>query len=266
MAACSVMLAGCEHVGEGFKSFGNGVTGLFTAGGEGPTLDDPTRIKSPDDLSTAQMARYMSGGSVEVYGLDGSPAGSATDGVVSGGPALPADNGGVAYGGDSSVLVYPVDDGAMMMSAPPGMVPPSGAQPDYRSPFADHGDFLPMGGASPAAPVSQQGQPGRIYFDHGSAAIGGAGRQVIGHAAQSASGALTVDGYASTRAGAKDPVDRHIVNLKESMDRAFNVSRELIRAGVPAGAIKTCGYGDSSPAPEGEDASRRVEIRSGAGY
>lgn len=106
----------------------------------------------------------------------------------------------------------------------------------------------------------------KVFFDHDSTAIRPDGKQTITQVARSASGPVQVDGYASTRAAAKDPVERHIVNLKTAMDRAFNVSRELMRGGVPAEAITTSAYGDTRPAAEGEAASRRVDIRSGATY
>ncbi|MBU0859741.1 MAG: OmpA family protein, partial [Alphaproteobacteria bacterium] len=73
---------------------------------------------------------------------------------------------------------------------------------------------------------------------------------------------------ASSRAEVSDPVERRILNLKMSMDRAFRVSSDLIRSGVPATAIKTTVYGDTRPAgpmdsKDGEAASRRVDILTG---
>lgn len=257
--ACSAVLSGCEHVGNDFAS-------LFGQSGEVVVQNETSAL----DMSTAQMAQHMSGGSIEVYGLDGAVA-QAADGQT-----LPADNAGAApYSGDSSVMVYPVDGSPAMSSAPPGMVPPSDARQGYPSPFVDHDGFLPMGGAAaspsqggvdvlpPGASAVQNGAA-QIYFDHNATSITPAGNDVIGHVSQSSSGLIQVEGYASTKAAAKDPVERHIVNLKTAMDRAFNVSRALMKRGVPAEAIKTCAFGDTRPAPGGEDASRRVEIYSGA--
>ena len=273
--ACSAVLSGCEHVGngmhdiaDGFKSFGTDVTEIFSNqnGEVGPLVDT-----SALDMSTTQMAQQMSGGSVEVYGLDGAVPGMAD------GQKLPTDNAGAPYSGDSSVMVYSVDGGPAMSSTPPGMVPPSDVRQGYPSPFVDHGGFLPMGGASalppqsgldvlpPGASIAQTGAA-QIYFDHNATAITPAGNDVIGHIAQSSSGPIQVEGYASMKAAAQDPVDRHIINLKTAMDRAYNVSRALMKRGVPAEAIKTCAFGDVRPSHEGEAASRRVEIYSGASY
>ena len=271
--ACSVALSGCEHVGsgmhdiaDGFKSFGQDFSELFVSGesGEVGPLNDTSAL----NMTTGDMAQYMSGGSVEVYGLDGAPAGNG------GGPYLPADNAGTPYSGDSSVMVYPMDGGGTTSPVPPGMMPPSGARQDYPSPFVDHSGFLPMGSAQSApGPQSmlppadmRSGEPARIYFDHNSSSVNQAGKQVVGYVAQSASGPLAVEGHASARAEAKDPVARHMTNLKVSMDRALSVSRELMQRGVPAASIKTSAFGDTRPASEGEAASRRVEIYSGTAY
>ena len=70
---------------------------------------------------------------------------------------------------------------------------------------------------------------------------------------------VRVEGHASTNAGTNDPIRARILNLKESMNRAYAVSRTLIEEGVPAEKIKTIGYGDTVPAGS-EDQQRRVDI------
>jgi outer membrane protein OmpA-like peptidoglycan-associated protein len=121
-----------------------------------------------------------------------------------------------------------------------------------------------------AVPYTGSGAPKKIYFSYGSSRIGKAGRETVSelaenHAAEPGS-VLHVDGHASPSArGISDPVKREIVNLKLSMDRAFNVSRALINKGVPASAIETRAFGDTQPAPAGEHgsaeaSSRRVEV------
>lgn len=238
VAGCSLILASCDHL---------------SSSGEKIAVQNGAGAPSAVDMPLSQMTQYMSGGSVEVYGIDG-PVGG--DDMMTSGPALPTDNGGRSYGGDASVQVYPMDDGAPLYEGGvPPMMPPSGARQDYPSPFKDHEGLLPMDSSA-----------AKVFFDHNSTAIKPEGRKTISQVAHSATGAVQVDGHASTRAESSDPVARHIVNLKTAMDRAFNVSRELMREGVPAEAITTSAYGDTRPAAEGEAASRRVDIRSGATY
>lgn len=253
--ACSAALTGCGHAGESMHDITEGISQMFSSGegDEIATVNDTSAL----NMSTGDMAQYMSGGSVEVFGLDG-------EAIRNDGPYLPADHAGTPYSGDSSVVVYPMDGGGADIIAPPGMMPPSDAQGGYPSPFAGQGEFMP-GPQSMLSPSDlRSGQPARVYFDHNSSAVNEAGRQVVGHVAQSASGPLAVEGHASARTEAKDPVARHMTNLKVSMDRALSVSRELMSKGVPAEMIKTSAFGDTRPALDGEAASRRVEIYSGS--
>ncbi len=230
-ASCSILLAGCAG-------------GIFGSSDEEVAVENNTMYSTtaPDAASmpTGQMAQYMSGGSVEVYSLDGAPDMMAQSGA--GG----MDDGGRPAINDSSVTVYPFDSGY----APglPPMAPPSTARPDFASPFA-------------------AGGPATVLFKHNSAGLSSEAKQTIGQVAGSAAGSVKVEGHASTRSAATDPIERHMVNLKMSMDRALNVSRELIRKGVPAESIETTAFGDTRPASD-EAASRRVEIynRPGGGY
>ena len=123
----------------------------------------------------------------------------------------------------------------------------------------------PMG--SNFVAVSAPGHSGaRVYFDHDSADVDGNGQQTIMSVLQAyGGGPLSVEGHASTRASITDPVQRKIVNLKVSMERAFNVARSLISGGVPARSVRTVAWGESQPAlamggKDTESASRRVDI------
>ena len=127
-------------------------------------------------------------------------------------------------------------------------------------------------GAAPSAMQTHDGVA-RIYYGHGATNLSPAGKQVVSEVAQrqtqyNPGGLIAVEAHASNRAEASDPVERRIVNLKTSMDRAYKVSSALMRAGVPATAIRTTAYGDTRPAAalpgvSAEDASRRVEIFTG---
>lgn len=111
----------------------------------------------------------------------------------------------------------------------------------------------------------------KIYFGHGSAQLDTKDRRIIsdlGMLYQKRGGVYNVEGHASERAEASDPVERQILNLRTSMHRAVSVSEQLIREGVPVTAIKTTAHGSAEPAEatadkSSEEASRRVEIYGG---
>ncbi len=108
-----------------------------------------------------------------------------------------------------------------------------------------------------------------VYFAHDSKQIDAEGLQQIASLAQrhaaTPAHALKVEGHASIKANYADEQQKRIVNLKVSMDRAFAVSRALIKRGVPAKSIRVMAWGDTK-APtilNGktlQDAARRVEI------
>lgn len=231
-ASCSILLAGCAG-------------GIFGGSDEEVAVENNTMYSTTSldaaGMPTGQMAQYMSGGSVEVYSLDGAPEMTAQSGVAG------MDNGGRPAINDSSVTVYPFENPAYAPGLPP-MMPPSAARQDFSSPFA-------------------AGGPATVLFKHNSAGLSSEAKQTIGQVAGGAAGPVKVEGHASTRSAATDPIERHMVNLKMSMDRALNVSRELMRKGVPAESIETTAFGDTRPASD-EAASRRVEIynRTGGGY
>lgn len=254
-ALCCLMLAGCATQEE----------------------DDIAVTNEPDiDMTYQEMAREMSNGSVQIYSLDdpGVPVAplAPPEPFASAAPML--QDGGMPSSADQNVIVYPFDDhGVYPQEYRPPLAPPSGGYRPLASPFGG-----PLQSPAPllAPPLVQppealsypeergHSDASRIYFRHGSSSLNEPAHHVIDHVSRSG-GAVVVAGHASERAETSDPVERSIVNLKMSMDRAFKVSSQLIREGVPAEAIETRAYGATRPAPpipgaEPEQASRRVEI------
>jgi len=123
--------------------------------------------------------------------------------------------------------------------------------------------------------VTEEAKPARggsdraakVYFGHGVKNPDGKAKKLLGRFSEGIKKhdhPIEVTGYASSRADIKDQKERQIANLKTSLDRAFVVSSDLIRKGVPADTIKTSAWGESYPA-ESEEKSRRVEITSRLG-
>ncbi len=104
----------------------------------------------------------------------------------------------------------------------------------------------------------------QIFFKFGSSRLGSVDQQKISAFADTAKFApinrVTVEGYASkpTQAGI-GTVESHILNLKESMNRSFAVSKSLMRNGLPAEKIKTVSYG-STMATGNDQQDRRVDM------
>lgn len=214
---------------------------------------------APVQPTYAEAARELSDGSVQIFPLDGPPMAASPYAAEAGGVG---DDGGRPAADDRNVVVYPFDEGgAPRSSGSPGIMPP--VSPSFVSPFGPRSDYDPRRDGAAAE--------GSVYFAHGSSRIDSAGGEAIkkaaGFAAEEPGRALLVEGHASARAQAQDPVQAHIANLKVSMDRAYNVSRQLMKEGVPAASIDTRAYGDTRPAQaEGgaadESSSRRVDIYS----
>lgn len=178
---------------------------------------------------TAEAPALMASGNIAVYDLDAPVVGGFSGGA---GPSPQ----------DPNVMVYPLD--GWDQRGLPGLPPPSGTGMGYSSPF--------MGGGT---------QGTTIYFRDGSSSLSPQDRRMVeGIAAGSGGAMLSVEGHASSGAGTGDPVQRRIVNLKASMDRAFSVSSQLIRDGVAPESIRTTAWGDTRPAGSDEQ-NRRVEIR-----
>jgi outer membrane protein OmpA-like peptidoglycan-associated protein len=78
-------------------------------------------------------------------------------------------------------------------------------------------------------------------------------------------GVVHVVGHASMGSGTMDYSRRQQANQRISEARAGTVARQLMRYGVPEGAIRTAAAGDSQPLyseamPSGEAANRRAEV------
>lgn len=164
---------------------------------------------------------------------------------------------------DSSVDIYPVDGsyaGSMDGTWPNSLYPTSSGM----TPLGGGSQQASAGRASPR--VGSGYAPSQIFFKHGSSRIGSGDQQVLRQVADQAKFApverVRVEGHASTRTGVSDPVEAKIVNLKESMNRAFNVSSTLMREGVPAEKIQTTVWGDTKNTGD-EANSRRVDIITG---
>jgi len=191
---------------------------------------------------------------------------------------------GIPSSVDPNVTVYPLfaDEPVMRRETLPALRPPSSEFMPMESPFGGPlqtpAPLLqppirqPQGFLQPPAPQSPNFVPAsgasRVYFKHGSSRLNESGKQVVDFVGRNAGGKIVVEGHASERAETNDPVERSIVNLKMSMDRAFQVSSELIRDGVPIQQIETRAFGHAQPGAHttgvaGEAAHRRVEIKTG---
>jgi outer membrane protein OmpA-like peptidoglycan-associated protein len=260
MALLVPVLAGCETVdrwvdGGDHVTINNAPASDVKVAPAAPVYGSaqPTR----DELRG--LASKMSGGSVEVYDIDGGPPNQGMISIAPQYDAYPAQ-GGMAYPSDPSVTVFPLDDFG-------GMYPPQngGVIPMTPAPFSDVPDAA-IGGK----PHSSAGKDmSRVYFEYGSDRIGSGDDRVLSDAAEAAKFApidrVRVEGHASIDSQVKDPVKARILNLEESMNRAYKVSRRLIEKGVPAEKIKTVAWGDTIPSG-GNESQRRVDIITSAGY
>ena len=210
-----------------------------------------------------EALRTTGNSSVEVFSLDDHDMSAPY--MPEANPLTPAPHlpqgTGKAFGGNANVTVFPLD-GAPTYGAPgaiPAMIPPAAPTALTPAPY-DQGhlgtDNIP-----------------RIYFNHGDVGVNQAGKQVTAAVASQCRaggcGLVKVEGHASTRAIAKDEIQRRMINLKVSMDRALNVTRQLIRDGMPADNIQVVAHGDrvpplSVPNADPEAAARRVEILTGS--
>lgn len=184
-------------------------------------------------------------------------------------PRLPQGMG-QQFGGNSHVTVFSLDDHNPAYNA--GGYSPATPQGRGGIPPMIDGHMTPV---PPTRATASQEGVSRVYFSHGGKNMNEAGRQVSSQVGQQCRGGgcgvVKVEGHASTRAEAKDEVQRRIINLKISMDRAMNVMRQLIRDGVPAGSIQVTAHGDrvppvAVPGGDAEAAARRVEIITGSAY
>ena len=190
----------------------------------------------------------MNNGEVAVFN-DNGYNNQYTRGTVATGATLPSYSGGVISGFDSSVEIYSIDGAPMMANA--GNM--QGQQQRTWSPDGYSSGYVTTG------PSGNQ-----IYFKHGSARLGGGDMRKLNALADQAKFApvnrITVAGHASkpTQAGSNS-VQSHILNLKQSMNRSFAVSKTLMQKGVPAEKIKTVSWGATKPTGNNTQ-DRRVDI------
>jgi outer membrane protein OmpA-like peptidoglycan-associated protein len=208
-------------------------------------------------------------------------------------PQLPAS----AYGPNYRALA----PDAYGVSFPQPVLPPyqayNPAQAMYRSPYAN--PPTNYGGATNGAPVisSQTAalvapsydaqayaapaygaygqtyygggqQVGLIYFREGSSNLSSDDREVLKQIAEihrASGGVVHVVGHASMRTTSTDYARHQEANQRVSEARAQAVARQLMRYGVPEGAIQWSGAGSTQPLyaevmPNGEAANRRAEV------
>ena len=188
------------------------------------SLDGPGLMSQPTGAPPAAYSYADTSGAIPIQTVDAVPVGGNVPSV---------------YSGDSSVDVVPLE-GPMIASAP---VP---------APYQDNGRVV---NAATGAIAS-------VYFDRSSTQLDGTDREVITNiAANNAAGRnIAVEGFASTESNIADPIARKIANLKVSMERAFNVTKELISRGVAPEQVTTIAHGENRQAATSEE-SRRVDVR-----
>ena len=240
--------------------------------GQGPVIQPVERsalgagnhpFPPPNDRDLMVISDKLAGGSIEIYDIDSAqPYGGARRGGGMDMSVSPVGGGGMPSSTDSSVTVFPVDGsfaGAMDNTWPNSLLPTSTAG------YA--GGSASMGGGRASPHVGSGYAPSQIFFKHGSSRLGGGDQQILRQVADQAKFSpverVNVEGHASSRTGVSDPVEANIVNLKESMNRAFNVSSQLMRNGVPAEKIKTTVWGDTKNDGGSEAQNRRVDVITG---
>lgn len=171
-------------------------------------------------------------------------------------------NAGVSMG-DPSVTIYPLDGEPLIAVSP--IIGQSAMQPLDTGRGYNNNMTARYNPASSNVAASDT----VIYFKHGSSRLGSGDIRKLSQVAETAKFSpvdrVKVEGHASSRAQTNDPVRNSILNLKESMNRAFVVSKTLIQKGVPAEKLKTTAFGDTVPTTN-EAEQRRVDVVTGSGY
>lgn len=240
LSACSSMNNGTQETAPATIDITNKEITKNPSGIESVSL--PQNSAAPVTLSDYRAATMKTtGGAVEIYPLETQAIAPAHT-TQAGGPApVPPHGRGIAA--NQSVEIFSLDD---HMNALFGGAPATAFQ----------------NASFPSAATAI------IYYAHGSSVLSADDRAlIVSLAAQARKGrGVKVEGHASVQSEIADPVTRKIANLKISMDRAFKVSAELIRQGVPGEKIETRVFGEERPPaniPPGKDknsAARRVEI------
>tara|TARA_B100000508_G_scaffold136300_1_gene129146 strand:+ start:428 stop:1222 length:795 start_codon:yes stop_codon:yes gene_type:complete len=250
LSLCVIGLSACEsisHVWDGKTS--TEVSMREDNGNVMAPLTPELRQGNEPILPQAPVGYQLQGG-IEVGGLNAMPP------MMNSNDPLMAN---MNISGDSSVTIFPLDGVAPTMSlgGPSTSMVVNGSE-FYNPSYAPVATPTYVGGGTPNT---------QIFFKHGSSRLGSGDMRKLSDVAQSAtmsSGRIAVEGHASRPAQTSDPVRGSILNLKESMNRAYAVSKTLIQKGVPASKLKTTAYGDTVPAGSDQQ-QRRVDIISG-GY
>ena len=259
-----LLVSGCGTLKGSMKDIASWGTHLGYGGGHGgktePQSTDVTLrtdsgaviTPAPEAMTPQKAVRINKtsyNDSVEVFGIGGDS--DYSNGIGAGQQVMPAYTGGVVSF-DPSVTIFPLDGRA---PRPSGGVTYSGGSSSGMAPMPSYNTSYGLASA---------GGGNQIFFKHGSSRLGGGDMNKLSFVAQTAKFApvsrVTVAGYASqpTQAGS-NTVKGHILNLKESMNRSFAVSKTLMRKGVPAEKIKTVSWGATKPTGN-ERQDRRVDI------
>ena len=252
--AAVALLGGCGTIDDMFKSGEDDVVVINAADTQTvsppPSVAPPSAAPAPgqpyagnfDPNNLMSVYNQISRGGVQMYDPN-NPAAYASLG----------NTGGIPAPQDSRVTVFPIEGEYYGQDTLVG----SGAV---------GGSYGGGGFSSPASAYL----PGttQIYFAHGSARLSHRDEQTLQQVAEQARFSpvdrISVEGHASSRANTGDPVTDAAVNLKESMNRTYAVSRSLMSKGVPADKIRATSWGDTrNPPGMPEDQARRVDIYSG---
>lgn len=241
-------------------------------------LDQDVEVVAPS-FELSDLSAGMSDGNVQIFSLDGPTDGGsgftpdqnvvADDGSVSLAAGFDARAGLGGVQGmpvSDNVLIFPID-GVLAPGLNGVLDMPMGGDA-FTTPF-------PSQSANGFIEVGSGGAMEKIFFNFGSSRLGSLDLKrldaVVDAYKANPSQMISVDGHASVKAQVSGKQRRQIVNLKESVNRAYKVASALIKRGVPAEAIRLVAWGETRPpADQGqrsaEAASRRVEIRSLTSY
>lgn len=268
-------LAGCESVSgsDNPSTMDTKPVDITSPGLNNAPLSNVPSFLPPNDRDLKTMTSKLSGGSVEIYDLDG---GAPEMGAPV--PAVQPVYNGIPMATDPRVTVYPLDGVTntytqMAASAPvpqwPNAVLPvtREAAPGMTAPPTEWGGDAPMQIVDGKLAPREGGDISSVYFNYGSSQLGSPERSVLRKVSETAKFApvdrVSVEGHASKAAQTTDPIKARILNLKESMNRAQAVSQEMIENGVPAEKIKAVGWGDTKQVSGNEAAQRRVDVITG---
>lgn len=216
-----------------------------------------------DALDPLEMASQASKENVQIFPFD-------KVGVNAAGIELTRPAG--TYTEDPSVEIFPLevpqvppysDVEKVALGSP--LMPETDAllgEPTTSVPVATSPNFV--GIQAPGEPLV------RIYFEHDSADLDPSDMTGISEVTARFNPnredyVLSIEGHASIQSSEQDAVKRRIINMRVATDRAYNVARALMEAGIAPEKVRTVSWGESSPSSahdgmSADAASRRVEI------